>query len=92
MSIIFSQHTTEKTLLQAFRLSRHREPKEWVPEVLLLVCGGMLRSWLRSRPQADGSWANEKSLAHRVLICYRKYIEVTKILFSNRLLFLYCNI
>ena len=50
MSVIFSQHTTEKTLLQAFRLSRHREPKEWVPEVLLLVCGEILRIWLRSRP------------------------------------------
>ena len=50
MSIIFSQHTNEKTLLQAIRLSRHREPKEWVPEVLLLVCGEVLRSWLQSRP------------------------------------------
>ena len=58
--------------------SRHKEPQKWVPEVLLLVCGGMLRS----RPQADGSWANEKSLAHRVLMCYRKYIGVTKILSS----------
>ena len=26
-----------------------------------------------------------------VLICYRKYTEVTKILFSNRPLFLYCK-
>ena len=85
MSIIFSQHGDVKAFCCRRSDSRHREPKEWVPEAVLLVCGGMLRS----RPQADGSWANEESLAHRVLICYRKYIGVTKIL--SRLLFLYCN-
>ena len=87
MSIIFSQHGDVKAFCCRRSDSRHREPKEWVSEAVLLVRGGMLRS----RPQADGSWAKEESLAHRVLICYRKYIGVTKILSSNRLLSLYCN-